>query len=517
MDTSERAGCTTQGVTEVALDGLETTYRELELALRARVPLIALVTVEEQRAEERLLQPLARDWREGRLLAWSTTRGFQTLPADPLEEPQRFSAPDPPSALEFIAQHEEPALFVLKDFHHYLESAVVLRRLRELFMELPHTGKQIVFLGPRFRVPEDLEKEVQIIDLPLPALPELAALLDSLADAVKGEVALTPAGRERFLKASLGFTLSEAETVLAKAIVRDGALTDAGVDLILAEKQQIVRRSGFLEYYTAEETLDDVGGLAGLKRWLATREDAFTEDARAYGLPVPKGVLLLGVQGGGKSLVAKAISRAWQMPLLRLDLGRVFGKYIGESEAAIRRAIRSAESVSPSILWIDEIEKGFAGATVEAHDTGVSARVLGTFLTWMQEKRKPVFVIATANQIRNLPPELLRKGRFDELFFVDVPDEREREEIFAVHLRKRGRVPASFNLRALAARTDGFTGAEIEQVVNEALHAAYADHRREITQADLEQAAGEVIPLAVTMKESVAAMRSWAANRARRA
>jgi AAA+ superfamily predicted ATPase len=498
---------------------MDPTYQELELAVRARVPLLALLTPEEQRAEERLLKPLARDWRGGRLFSWSATRGFEAVETGPDHTPRTMAAPDPLSALDVIAAGDDPALFVLKDFHHYVENAALMRRLRELAHALPATGKHVIFLGPRFRVPDDLEKEVQVIEYPPPGLGELSALLDSLVEALDDPeaVRLSPAGRERLLKAALGLTLVEAETVLAKALVRDGALTDAGVDLVLDEKRQIVRRSGILEYYEAREALEDVGGLASLKAWLARRETAFTEDAREYGLPLPRGILLLGVQGCGKSLVAKAISRAWKMPLLRLDVGRVFGKYIGESEAAIRQATRTAEAVAPSILWIDEIEKGFAGASHDAHDTGVSARVLGTFLTWLQEKQKPVFVVATANQIRNLPPELLRKGRFDELFFVDLPGPDDRAAIFRVHLAKCRRDPAAFDLPALAEKTDAFTGAEIEQVVHEALFAAYADGRRALAAADLERAAGEVIPIAVTMKEAVAAMRHWAASRARRA
>jgi ATP-dependent 26S proteasome regulatory subunit len=497
------------------------TYEELELAVRARVPLIALVTPEEERAEERLLRPLAREWRDGRLFAWSATRDFQSLNPDLDAQEVPFPAPDPMSALDGVAAYEEPALFVLKDFHHYLENAALLRKLRDLAAALPPTGKHVVFLGPRFRVPEDLEKEIQVLDYPPPGLDELSALLDSVSLAF-GEgggdpVRLTPEGRERLLRASLGLTLAEAETVLAKALVRDGVLSDRGIDLVLAEKKQIVRRGGLLEYYEAQEDLEDVGGLGSLKAWLRRRHEAFSEDAREYGLPVPKGILLLGVQGCGKSLVAKAISRQWRMPLLRLDVGRVFGKYIGESEAAIRRAIQTTEAASPAILWLDEIEKGFAGAGSEAHDTGVSARVLGTFLTWLQEKTRPVFVFATANQIRHLPAELLRKGRFDELFFVDLPSREEREEIFAVHLRKRRRDPLLFDLSALAGKSESFTGAEIEQVVNEGLYSAYTEGRRPLSQADLEGAACEVIPLAVTMKETIAAMRSWADRRARRA
>lgn len=497
-----------------------TTYQELELAIRARVPLIALVTPEETRAEERLLRPLANEWREGRLFAWTTTSGYRYLGAGFSSETENIPAPDPLTALEVIAAYDEPALFVLKDFHHYLDNPALQRKLRDLAQALPATGKHVLFLGSRFRSPEDLDKEIQIIDYPPPGFGELSELIGALeADLGEQGIAgrLTAAGRERLLKAALGLTLAEAESVLAKALVRDGSLSDEGVDLVLAEKKQIVRRGSLLEFYESEDGLDDVGGLDTLKRWLSRRHQAFSEDAREYGVSLPKGILLLGVQGCGKSLVAKAISREWKMPLLRLDLGRVFGKYIGESEAAIRRVAQTAEAVAPAILWIDEIEKGFAGASSEAHDTGVSARVLGAFLTWMQEKRKPVFVFATANQVRNLPPELLRKGRFDELFFVDLPGAQERASIFAVHLRKRKRQPEHYDLAALVAATEGFTGAEIEQIVSEGLYTAYGDGRRELEQGDLETAATEIIPIAVTMKEAIAGMRHWAATRARRA
>jgi AAA+ superfamily predicted ATPase len=496
-----------------------TTYEELELAIRARLPLIAVVTPEEARAEERLLKPLAAAWREGRLFAWSLTQGYSTL-GEPEGGGVTSPAPDPLTALDVIAGYEEPALFVLKDFHHHVESAAVLRKLRDLSLGLPSTGKHVIFLGPRFRVPEDLEKEVQVIDYPPPGLEELDELLTSLEEWLregKGEVQLSGEGRSKLLSAALGLTVFEAESVLAKAVLRDGGLTDAAVELVLSEKKQIVRRGGLLEFYEAQEALDDIGGLGRLKGWLARRQEAFSEEAREFGLPAPKGILVLGVQGCGKSLLAKAVSREWRMPLLRLDVGRVFGKFIGESEAAIRQAIRTAEAVAPCILWIDEIEKGFAGATADANDTGVGARVLGTFLTWMQEKRHPVFVFATANQIRTLPPELLRKGRFDELFFVDLPTPDERAEIFGVHLRKRRRDPAAFDLAALAERTEGYTGAEIEQIVNEGLYAAFGEGRRAVTQDDLLHAAGEVVPLSVTMKEALAAMRHWASARARRA
>lgn len=493
-----------------------TVREELTLAVRARMPLIALVTPEEQRAEALVLRPVADEWRAGRLFVWSITEGMVARDPDG-GDGARIPAPDPLAALDVASGYEEPALFVLRDFHHHLESAAVLRRLRDLASVLPATGKHLIFLGPRFRTPEDLEKDVLVLDLPPPDSIELDGLVGEAQIAGRTADGLLPAAREALVRAMLGLTLGEAESVLARALVRDGAITARAVELVLAEKRQLVRRHGLIECLESRDGLDDVGGLAGLKHWLARREAAFGEAAREYGLPVPRGILLLGVQGCGKSLIAKAVSRAWAMPLLHLDLGRVFGKFVGESEAAMRRAIQTAESAAPCVLWVDEIEKGFAGATVEAHDAGVGARVLGTFLTWMQEKQKPVFVVATANQIRGLPPELLRKGRFDELFFVDLPDTAEREQILAVHLRKRRRDPAGWDLADLARRTDGFTGAELEQVVVEGLHNAFADGRRALAPTDLEQAAAEVVPLSVTMRETVAALRQWAATRARRA
>jgi SpoVK/Ycf46/Vps4 family AAA+-type ATPase len=487
-----------------------------ELAVRARVSLIALVSHEEARVEQQWVRPVAERWRAGLAFAWSATQGYAAL--TDAADASDLSAPDPSSALETIAHYPEPALFVLRDFHPHIDTAVVLRRLRELAMELPGTGKSVVLLSPVLRVPEELEKEITVIDVPPPDLDELGSVLAELeADVGVAErrVQLTAAGRERLLRTALGLTAAEFAAVLSRALVNDGVLSDDDLALVLEEKKQSVRRSGILEFYEASEGMEQVGGLENLKAWLAKRYDAFTEDARRYGLSEPRGVLLLGVQGCGKSLVAKAVSQTWQMPLLRLDVGRVFGRYIGESEAGIRAAIRTAEAIAPAILWIDEIEKGFAGAVTQAHDTGVSARVLGTFLTWLQEKRRPVFVVATANTIYQLPPELLRKGRFDELFFVDLPSREERQQILAVHLRKRRREPHHFDLSMLAEASEGFTGAEIEQAIQEALHDAYADGRREVVTADIATALGAMVPLSITMSEPIEAMRRWAARRAR--
>jgi SpoVK/Ycf46/Vps4 family AAA+-type ATPase len=288
------------------------------------------------------------------------------------------------------------------------------------------------------------------------------------------------------------------------------------VGLILEEKKRVIRKSGILEYHDAQQNLSDVGGLEHLKEWIRKRSVAFSEQARSFGLPPPKGVLLLGVQGCGKSLSAKAISQVWNLPLLRLDMGRIFSSLVGSSEENMRRAISTAESVAPAILWIDEIEKAFAGTRGGDSDAGTSSRVFGTFLTWLQEKSAPVFVIATANNIATLPPELLRKGRLDEIFFVDLPTPEERKEIFRIHLRQRRRAPEAVDLDALAAASEGFSGSEIEQAVVAALYDAF-DHGRDLTTDDLLKATTASIPLSKTMKEEIDRLRRWAGDRARNA
>lgn len=498
-----------------------TAAEELELAVRAQATLLALITHEERRALDEIIRPLAEKWRQGALYAWSITSGLRSLRQGEADEEASLNAPDAISALEIIAGHPEPGIFVLQDFHHYLDAPVVVRRLRDLAGELAGTCKQIIILAPHLQTPPDLERQLHLIDLPLPGKDELAAILPSLSATMArpgwDPVQLDDSQQERLLRACLGLTLTETETVLAKAIVRDGAVTERAVDLVMAEKRQHVRRGGLLEYYEPGIGLDEVGGLRNLKAWLLQRRAGFTDEAEAFGLDAPRGVLLLGVQGCGKSLTARAVSSAWSLPLLRLDIGRVFGRYIGDSERAIRQVVQTVEAAAPAILWIDELEKGFAGSTSDAHDTGVAARVLGTFLVWLQEKTSPVFVIATANDIRRLPPELLRRGRFDEIFFVDLPGDADRREVLSVHLRRRRRDPEQYDLCTLAAATTGFTGAELEQVVKEALYAAFTADRRPLTQDDLLAAARDIIPLSVTMKEQIAAMRQWASTRARQA
>jgi SpoVK/Ycf46/Vps4 family AAA+-type ATPase len=370
-------------------------------------------------------------------------------------------------------------------------------------------------MSPVQQVPIELEKEVVVLDFPLPTMAELNQVLSGhLADSRNRR--LTTDAREKLLKAALGLTRDEAEKVYRKAQVTAGRLTEAEVDIVLSEKKQLIRRNGILEYIEEDETIDSVGGLEELKRWLKQRSNAFTERAREYGLPQPKGMLILGVPGCGKSLIAKTTARLWGLPLLRLDMGRVYdGSMVGRSEANLRNALKTAESISPVILFIDELDKAFAGSAGSADsDGGTSSRIFGSFLTWMQDKKSPVFVMATANRVERLPGEFLRKGRFDEIFFVDLPISEERQDIFNIHLSKRRRDIARFDIEQLAKVSEGFSGAEIEQAIIASMYDAFAQER-EFTQLDIIAAIKSTLPLSKTMTEQVTALRDWARQRAR--
>jgi SpoVK/Ycf46/Vps4 family AAA+-type ATPase len=344
-------------------------------------------------------------------------------------------------------------------------------------------------------------------------------LLDGIIEVVTAsqdvKVDLTPESKEKLVKASLGLTRSEAENAFARVIVIDKKLNADDIDSILDEKKQAIRKSRFLEYYESKEEFSNVGGLDSLKEWLTKRGAAFTQKATEFGLPQPKGILLIGVQGCGKSLTAKSVASLWKLPLLRLDIGAVFSGIVGSSEENMRRAIKAAENLAPIILWIDEVEKGLSGVQSSTFsDAGTSARVFSTFLTWLQEKTAPVFVIATANNIQLLPPELLRKGRFDEIFFVDLPSQEERKQIFDIHIRKKKRDPKNFDLEVLARESEGYSGAEIEQAVISALYDAFLENR-DINTQDIVKNTKVSIPLSITMREAIDQIRNWAKNRAR--
>ncbi|HSN14613.1 MAG TPA: AAA family ATPase, partial [Anaeromyxobacteraceae bacterium] len=493
--------------------------RELDTLVRARYPLLYLVSWEEQRLDAHLDQ-LAQQHGKG-LWSWTITKGLRRAGGARTGTPEAEGATEPQAVLQAIGKLSDPALVVLKDFHPYLTDPTVVRALRDLAHALKSTYTTVILLSPSLVIPPELEKEISVLDVPLPTFQELFELLKEIATVVRkgnlAKVELTQADAEAMVKAAQGLTLAEAENAFAKAIADDGRLKREDVSLVLEEKRQVIRKSGLLEYFAAEQKLADVGGLELLKGWLDRRATAFGEAARKFGLPEPKGLLLLGVQGCGKSLTAKAIAAQWRLPLLRLDMGRIFSGLVGSSEENLRRAIGVANSVAPVVLWIDEIEKGFAGIQSSGQvDGGVTARVMGTLLTWLQEKTAPVFVAATANRIEQLPPELLRKGRFDDIFFIDLPAVAERREIFSIHVAKRGRDPAGYDLDLLARRAEGFSGAEIEQAVISALYDAFAEGR-ELEGTHLERAVADALPLSTTMREDIDRLREWARTRTRAA
>ncbi len=485
-----------------------TFEQQLDLYLRARCTLIILVTPEEDRALQ--LVKSVCDSLKRPCLTWDVAEGAQPANSAPAQglgggTPPTLPGRDPIAALEHIDKSDGDGLFVLKDFHDCWANVTVRRKLRGLAQRLKFSKKSIVVTTPSTKVPEELKDEAVVMPLPPPGPAELEAVLDRLARAPGVRVELTAPGRYKLIQAALGLTAAQAQRVFAKAIVADGVLDDRDVDLVSEEKRLLIRESEALEFYPGVETLADVGGLEALKDWLRLRQRAFTREARAYGLPAPKGVALIGIPGTGKSLVAKMIAGMWRLPLFRLDAGALFGSLIGESEERTRRALRVAEATAPAILWIDEVEKALAHGGLDA---GTSLRVFASILTWMQEKTAPVFVVAAANDIRSLPPELLRKGRFDDIFFLDLPTAAEREEILAVHLRKRGRRPEDHDLGRLARESEGYVGAELEQAVIDAMYVGFGAGR-EITTEDISQALQRQVPLSVSQRETVQALRAW--------
>jgi hypothetical protein len=487
----------------------------LDLYVRARYPLIWLVTPEERRAVDEIVA-LATEQRK-RVLLWSGTVGLVN-PALPDREDS--SKRDPLALLRTILDDNEPCLWVLRDFHPFLKDPTVVRRLREVAFRLQASNKTVILLGPVLKIPPELEKEITVVDFELPTAAQMQTMLDSMVDTFQrsggGQVQLDKRQRARLVQACLGLTDAEAGNAVAKAIVQaSGVLDGRAIEAVTAEKQQIIRKSGLLEFYDNSERMENVGGLNVLKEWLRKRVRAFGEEARAFGLPEPKGILLVGVQGCGKSLVARSVANTWRLPLLRLDVGRLFASLVGSSEENLRQAIRVAESISPVVLWVDEIEKGFSGVgSSNVSDAGTAARVFGSFITWLQEKQKPVFVIATANDVSQLPPELVRKGRFDEIFFVDLPSAQERVDIWRIHLLKRSRDPSQFDLPVLAMASEGLSGAEIEQAVIAGLYEAF-DRGRPLEMGDLLDVLQETVPLSRMMDDQIESLRTWARQRAR--
>jgi len=495
---------------------------EIETLIRARYPILYIVSSEETRVQNVVLQIAQR--RQKKVFEWSFSIGI--VPAGTSLQSQKHrnaATKDPIAALDQVIEQVEPAIFIFKDFHPFLtrNNFAVIRKLKEIALHLKNSFKTIILVSPTLEIPTELEKEITVLNFPLPDRAELSGLLDRIIQDVSQfkqvKIDLDDSGRERLLQAALGLTLSEAENVFAKIIVKDQRLSSEDVNEVFAEKQQIIRKSGLLEYYATTESFSHIGGLSVLKEWLEKRSITFTDEARRFGLPAPKGILILGIQGCGKSLCAKAVSTMWQQPLLRFDMGRMLGSLVGSSEENVRRAISVAESVAPAILWVDEIDKAFAGSQSSGGtDGGTTARVFGTFLTWLSEKTAPVFVVATANDISQLPPELLRKGRLDEIFFVDLPSEAERLDVFRIHLQKRQRDAETFDLPALVKASPNFSGAEIEEAIISGLYDAFYAGQ-ELATTHVVAALGQTVPLARTMDEQIGRLRSWAEGRARNA
>ena len=479
--------------------------------IRAGFAGLYLVTAEEVRAEAEIRA--VAEQLGYQLFAWTITGGLINVATGSGQE-----MPDPVEAAACVAELPEKSILMLKDFHQFLgdsaqpASPLVTRTLRDQIREARTAAKVVLVTGCTLQLPPELTKEFTVVSFDLPgadALREIAASIAASASIEVGESAMRDAA-----EAARGLTVTEAEDIMAFAVVSTGSLDPKTIAI---EKARAVGRDGILEIIDPQVTAASIGGLDALKTWLGKRRLAFSPEARAFGLPGPKGVLILGLPGTGKSLTAKAASSILGRPILRLDAGKLFAGIVGESEANLRRAVQTAEAIAPCILWIDEIEKGMSGSrSSAATDGGTSARVFGSFISWMQEKTSPVFVVATANDISQLPPELLRKGRFDELFFVDLPDAAERAAIWRIHIAARGRDPDGLDVNAFTKRSEGFTGSEIEQAVTDALFDCF-DAGTELNNAALTGAIDRTVPLSVTMAEDIRALRKWAAGRARSA
>lgn len=484
------------------------TLADLRRRILAGYPVLLLQTYEEERWENEIAE-MALELERG-LVTWSATGG----PRPPLAPCSQVPRP-----LEFLAQipdYPGDHLFLLKDLHPYLSDPAVVRKIRDLLTTLREQRKTLLMMSPVDNMPTELAKDVSVIDLPLPGPDEVRAELQSLFDRVEG-LAVRPSLREEdhLIKAVLGLTMVEARHAFSQVLQGCEEINDDVYAQLVAEKRRMVQGSNLLEFFDLEEGIGDIGGLDGLKEWILQRSEAFTADAQTRGVSNPKGVLLAGVQGCGKSLSAKAIARILGFPLVRMDLGNLLESSRGSSEQNLRDVLRLMEMIAPSVLWLEEIDKAFAGIGDEAQQTDATlSRILGRFLTWLQEHSKPVFVVATANNVSSLPPEMLRRGRFDELFFVDLPNYDERQAIFEIHLSKRGWKPAKFDIEQLASDTEGYSGAEIEQIVNSALIESFAQNRM-LAQADLDESRERTVPLSVTMEDEIFSLREWARGRCR--
>lgn len=480
--------------------------------IQCRFPLLFLTTWEEERWESEITS-LALDM-DRSMVTWTATEGASppVSATEPLLEADQF--------LQQVRKYPKQTVFLLKDFHPFLDNPRVVRLLRDLIPTLIEQQKTILLMSPDFKVPIELRKDSITIELPLPGIEEMRSELKELLiqRQYNGEphIRMTTRQEERLLKTVLGLTCRQATQSLSRALLGRSEIEDDVYAMLISEKKYMVSGSDLLEFYELEEGVDDIGGLDALKDWIAKRGEAFSEKARKKGIPAPKGALLLGVQGCGKSLTARAVARMLSFPLIRLDVSTLLTSEQGGSEKNLRNVLHLIEMIAPAVLWMDEVEKGFAGVENEAGGGGDATmiRLMGRFLTWMQEKQAPIFVVATANSVNGLPPEMLRRGRFDELFFVDLPNYHERKSIFEIHFGKRNLPTTNYNLGQLADQTEGYSGAEIEQVVLTSMVEAY-NRKEALTQQEIETAIRDTVPLSVTMEERIFQLREWAKSRCR--
>lgn len=512
--------------------------REIDWQLRSNRILSYICTHEEKRVLGALQDICERPGHENwSLVTWDIVGGLRSTNDDLLPTATSDRLMDQTEALRWFAQLEVPkgcfVVLALLDFLKFMGEEggagqiehQVVRHLRNLSQECIGQNKALILMGTHLFLPPELDKLTAVIDWPLPEYEHIQARVTDLLQkaaarkdlAARFETTYDEASLDEIVRAFQGLTLQEVDHLCTYAMVNGSARLDP--EDISRHKRDLIRKSGLLEWIEVRESLTSVGGLEELKHWLRKRQGAFSTEAQAYGLPAnPKGILLIGVQGAGKSLCAQAIAAHWKLPLLRLDMGKVFSGIVGSSEENIRAVIKVAESVAPAILMIDEIDKGMSGtASSNQTDGGTASRVFGSFLTWQQEKTAPVYVVATANDISQLPPELLRKGRFDEIFFVDLPSSDDRREIFRIHLAKRGRSPEDFDMARLVRASQSCTGAEIEAAIIAGLYESFHDGQRELRTDDIVLALEETVPLAVTMQERIAQLREWAQKRARNA
>jgi SpoVK/Ycf46/Vps4 family AAA+-type ATPase len=486
---------------------------DLEIILRSRTPIVVIET----RDEARILQMLKSITIAGSvdeylpLFRWTVTDGLQRI--DIALEPQTINS-EPSDVLKHIRAVTKPAIYVLLDFHPFLDDPVNVRLIKDICIRYREIPRQIVLISHDVKLPAELESFSARFEMALPSEDERRKIVERVADEWSRDnpgarVQADSKAYKMLIRNLAGLTYRDTEQLARNAIFVDGAITKSDLPGVMQAKYELLNRGGALQFEYETARFSDVGGLARLKKWLSQRRAAFRGDEGAAHLDAPKGILLLGVQGCGKSLAAKATAGIFSVPLLRLDFGAIYDKYHGETERKLRESLKTADVMSPCVLWIDEIEKGIAG---RGGETGTTQRVLGTFLTWMAEKKSQVFVVATANDITTLPPELVRKGRFDEIFFVDLPDKSVRAAILAIHLTSREQRLSNFEIEELAEAMEGFSGAEIEQAVVAAFYAAHAQ-QEELDTLHILHEVNETRPLSVVMQEQINALRTWASGR----